>query len=110
MLNDGQPWLRVALLTYNYLGKEFKQVGSVSYANSIKKANVEKLKEQEGFLENVHEFLKHTFWGCQPKEREPAVFKAMAKFAVAVGKLTYKGEGKIDKRTGNGQTRRQRQR
>ena len=69
--------------------------GGVNHdANGIQKVTLDKLVDSQDFLLNTEELLRHCLTGCQPKQGEPSVFKAIAKFAAEAGQLIYKGEGK----------------
>ena len=62
----------------------------IQYANGLTKVKFEKLIEHVDFLVASERFLKHCFEGCQPKLNNPAVFKALAKFAHCIGKVVYR--------------------
>ena len=95
-LGDKLPHVKIVLLLACYMcnPENYEEVGLIYYANGIDKRKLEKLEAQEEFLIAAEEFLKHCFEGCQPQQRNAAVFIAMVRFAVAIGRLVYKGGGK----------------
>ena len=94
LLPDKMPWIKVALLCHCYLchSDHYEEIGLIQYAGVIKKPQIEKFVEQKQIIGVAEEFLAHCFAGCQPMQKNPVVFKAMAKFAAVSGGLVYKGE------------------
>ena len=95
-LHDRLPRVKIALLLMCYMceSTDFKKVGNMLYADAIDKGKMEKLVKHEKYLIAAEAFLKHCFEGCQPQLKNPAVFKALVRLAIAIGRQVYKGPGK----------------
>ena len=94
-LDDKVPWVKVALLLHCYMchPDDYEEIGLIQYANGLTKAKLERIEPQHKFLTDANDFLKHCMAGCQPQHGSTAVFKAMVRFAIASGRLVYKGGG-----------------